>query len=67
MKGKRDQRQKGFNPPFLKNNSQENQQGQSTQNKPGMEDSFGKRPRKHPVQCSGCEGNHVYRDFPHKE
>jgi hypothetical protein len=23
-------------------------------------------PRKQPVQCWGCEGNHLYRDFPHK-
>jgi hypothetical protein len=27
---------------------------------------FGKRPRKQYVQCWGCEGNHLYRDFPHK-
>jgi hypothetical protein len=23
-------------------------------------------PRHQPVQCWGCEGNHLYRDFPHK-
>jgi hypothetical protein len=66
MKGKKDQRKKGFKPPFFKNNSQENQQGQSTQNEHKTADSFGKRPRKQPVQCWGCEGNHLYRDFPHK-
>jgi hypothetical protein len=23
-------------------------------------------PRKHPVQCWGCEGNHSYRDYHHE-
>ena len=32
MKEKKDQRKKGFKPLFFKNKSQENQQGQSTQN-----------------------------------
>jgi hypothetical protein len=32
MKYKKDQRQKGFKPPFFRNNSQENQQGQVIQN-----------------------------------
>jgi hypothetical protein len=31
MKEKKDQRRKGFKPPFSKNNFQENQQGQSAQ------------------------------------
>jgi hypothetical protein len=31
-----------------------------------LADSFGKRPRQQPMQCWGCEGNHLYRDFPHK-
>jgi hypothetical protein len=47
MKGKKDQRKKGFKPPFFKKNSQENQQGHSTQNEHKMVDSFGKRPRKY--------------------
>jgi hypothetical protein len=66
MNGKKDQRKKGFNPPFFKNNSKENQQGQSSQNEPRMTDPFGKRTRKHPIQCWGCEGNHVYRDCAKK-
>jgi hypothetical protein len=66
MKGKKDQRKKGFKPPFFRNNSQENQQGQETQNYHNTTDSFGKRPRKQPVQCWGCDGNHLYKDFPHK-
>jgi hypothetical protein len=66
MKGGKDQRKKYFKPPFFKNNTQENQQGQSTQNEHNIVDSFGKRPRKHHVQCLGCEGNHLYRDCTHK-
>ena len=31
-----------------------------------MEDSFWKRPWQQPVQCWGCDGNHLYRDYPHK-
>jgi hypothetical protein len=42
MKGKRDKRPKYFKTSVFKNNSQENQQGQSTQNEPRMEYSFGK-------------------------
>jgi hypothetical protein len=66
MKEKRDQRKKGFNPPFHRNNLQAIQQGQSTQNEPRMAYSFRKRPRQQSVQCWGCERNHLYRDFPHK-
>jgi hypothetical protein len=66
MKGKRDQRQKGFKPPFFKNKSQENKQGKSTQNEHKTTDSFGKMPRKQLVQCWGCNGNHLYRHHPHK-
>jgi hypothetical protein len=66
MKGKKDQTHKGFKPPFFKNNSQENQQGQVSKNEHNIADSFGKRPRQQLVQCWGCEGNHLYRDFPHK-
>jgi hypothetical protein len=45
MKGKKEKRKKGFKPPFFKNNSQANQQGQSTQNEHKTIDSFGKRLR----------------------
>jgi hypothetical protein len=51
MKGKREKRRKVFNSPFFKNNSQANQQVQSTQNENKTTKSFGKRPRKQPVQC----------------
>jgi hypothetical protein len=66
IEGKNDQRKKGFKPPFFKNKNQANQQGQSTQNEHKTADSFGKRPRQQPVQCLGCEGNHLYKDYPHK-
>jgi hypothetical protein len=29
-------------------------------------DSFGKRPRQQHIQCWGCDGNHLYRDYPQK-
>jgi hypothetical protein len=53
-------------PPFFRNNSQENQQGQSSKNQHNNADSFVRRPRKKPIQCWGCEGNQLYKDFPHK-
>jgi hypothetical protein len=49
MKGKNEQSKKGFKPPFFKNNSQENQQGESTQNEPRIADSIGKRSAYHEV------------------
>jgi len=54
LKGKKDQTHKGFNPPFFINKSQENKQGQTTQNDQNNANSFGKRPRKQPVQCWVC-------------
>jgi hypothetical protein len=66
MKGKKDERKFFCKPPFFKNNSQANQQGRSTQNENKTADSFGKRPRYKLVQCWGCEGNHLYRYYPHK-
>jgi hypothetical protein len=45
MKWKNDQRHKGFKTPFFNNSTQENQQGQSTQNEHKIVDSFGKIPR----------------------
>jgi len=51
IKEKNDQRHKGFKPPFFKNNSQESQQGQTTQNDKNNANSFWKRPRQQHVQC----------------
>jgi hypothetical protein len=36
------------------------------QNEPRMTETMGKRPRKQPIKCWGCEGDHMYRDFPHR-
>jgi hypothetical protein len=51
---------------YNRTSTQENQQGWSTQNEHKTTDSFGKRSRKQPAQCWACEGNHLYRDYPHK-
>jgi hypothetical protein len=61
-KGKMEQRKKGHKPPFFRNSSQ----GKPTQNEPRMTETLGKRPRKQPIKCWGCEGDHMYRDFPHR-
>jgi hypothetical protein len=66
MKDKKDQRQKGFKPPFFRNNFQANQHGQVAQNEHETIDSFGKRSRQQLVQCWECGENHLYRDCPHK-
>jgi hypothetical protein len=57
-----EQRKKGDKPPFFRNSPQ----GQSTSREPRMIETRGKRPRKPPIQCWGCEGNHMYKYFPHK-
>jgi hypothetical protein len=57
-----DQRQKGTKPSFFKNNPQ----GQPTSREPGMIEIGGQRPRKSPIQCWGCKGDHMFRDFPHR-
>jgi len=31
-----------------------------------MIETMGQRPRQPPVQCWGCGGDHMYRDFPQK-
>jgi hypothetical protein len=30
-----------------------------------MIETMGKRPINNPMRCWGCEGDHMYRDFPH--
>jgi hypothetical protein len=55
-----DQRKKGTKPPFFRNNSQ----GQPTFKEQKMTEEIGKRPRKPPIQCWGCGGDHVLRYFP---
>jgi hypothetical protein len=62
MKSKVEQRKKGTKPPFFKNTSQ----GKPTSKEPRMTKTMGQRPRKPPIQCWGCGGDHMYRDFPHR-
>jgi hypothetical protein len=66
MKGKKEKGQKSFKPPFFKNKSQTNHQFWSAHNEPRMAYYFGKRPRKQPMTCWGCGGDHLCRDFPRK-
>jgi hypothetical protein len=61
-KFKREQRQKGNKPPFFRNNPQ----GKPSFREHIMDEVGGKRPRKTPIQCWGCKGDHKYRDCPHK-
>jgi hypothetical protein len=60
-KGNMEQRKKGHKPPFFRNNSQ----GNPTPNETRMKKTLGKRPRKMPIKCWCCEGDHMYRYFPH--
>jgi hypothetical protein len=65
-KGNIDQRNKGFKPPFMRNISQSYQQGHPSQGDHKMADSLGKWPRQHHIKCWGCEGDHMYKYFPHR-
>jgi hypothetical protein len=62
MKNKVEQRKKGTKPPFFRNTVQ----GQPTPKEPRMMETVGKKPRKQPIQCWGCGGDHMYRDFPQR-
>jgi hypothetical protein len=53
-KFKKEKRQKGNKPPFFRNSPQ----GQPSFREPRMDDVGGQRPRKTPIQCWGCQGNH---------
>jgi hypothetical protein len=57
-----DQRKKGTKRPFFRNIPQ----GQPSFREQRMDDVGGKRPRHMPIQCWGYQGNHKYRDCPHK-
>jgi hypothetical protein len=62
-KFKKEQRQKGNKPPFFRNSPQ----GQPVLREPRMAEVGGQRPRKTPMQCWGCNGDHKYRYFPHRK
>jgi hypothetical protein len=57
-----DQRKKGAKPPFFINNTQ----AQPTYREPRTIETGGQRSRKTPIQCSGCKGDHMFRDCPHR-
>jgi superfamily II RNA helicase len=63
MKNKVEQRKKGTKPSFLKNIAQR----QPTLKEPRMTVTMGKKPRQQPIQCWGCGGDHMYRDFPQRD
>jgi hypothetical protein len=57
-----DQRNKGTNPPFFRKIPQ----GQKTPREPKMIEAGGQMTRHPPIQCWGCKGDHMYRDFPQR-
>jgi hypothetical protein len=61
-KFKMDQRKKGAKPPFFRNNNQV----YPTYREPRTIERGGQRPRKPPIQCWSCKGDHMFRDCPHK-
>jgi hypothetical protein len=61
-KFKMDQRKKGDKPQFFRTNPQ----GQQTPKEPRTIDTGSQGPRKPPIQCWGCKGDHRFRDCPHR-
>jgi hypothetical protein len=59
---KKEQRKKGDKPSFLQNSCQ----GQPSFREPRRNEEGAQRQRLTPIQCWGCQGNHKYRDCPHK-
>jgi hypothetical protein len=57
-----DQMKRGLKTPLFRNNSHR----QPNSKEPKMIEEIGKIPRKPPIQCSGCGGDHVLRYFPHR-
>jgi hypothetical protein len=57
-----DQRKKGAKPPFLRNNPQ----GQQMPKEPRMINTGSQGPKKPPMQCWGCKGDHRFKDCPHR-
>jgi hypothetical protein len=49
-------------PSFFRNSPQ----GQPSFREQRMAEVGGQRPRQTPIQCWGCQGDHKYRDCPHK-
>jgi hypothetical protein len=61
-KFKMDQRKNATKPPLFRNNPQ----GKPISREPRMIETWHKRPRKPPIQCYGCKGDHMFIDFPHR-
>jgi hypothetical protein len=61
-KFKMDQRKKGSNTPFFKNNPQ----GPQSPREPRMIEARVQRRRKPPIQCWSCKGDHMFRYCPHR-
>jgi hypothetical protein len=61
-KFKRKQRKKVNKTPFFRNSLQ----GQPSFLEHRMVEAGGQRPRKMPIQCLGCKGDHMYRYCPHR-
>jgi hypothetical protein len=61
-KFKKEQRQKENKPSFFRNSPQ----GQPSFRESRMVDIGEQRTRQTPIKCWGCQGNHKYRDCPHK-
>jgi hypothetical protein len=61
-----DQRKKGFKPPFIRNSSQAHQKGNPSQGDQKMTKSLGNRSLQQPIKCWECEGNYMYKYFPHQ-
>jgi hypothetical protein len=61
-KFKKEKRHKGNKTSFFKNSPQGNPSFIELR----MTNIGGHRPRRTPIQCSGCQGNHKYKYFPHK-
>ena len=57
-----DKTKKGTKPSFFRNIPQ----GQLGFRDPRKVEVGGQMPRQPHMECWGCKGNHMYRDFPHK-
>jgi hypothetical protein len=65
-KEKSNQSNKGFKPPFNRNEPNKNHQDWYDKDESKKQDSLGKRGRP-PIQCWGCKEDHMYKDFPHRK
>jgi hypothetical protein len=62
MKNKVEHSKKGINTLFFRNTAQ----GQPTSKEPRMTETVEQKPMKKPIQCWGCGGDHMHKDFPQR-